>query len=375
MPSSGLHFIKGGMSLFDLSEVFVRIVLPFEEQRFRQLMQEYHYLGALPKISETLWHVAVHGEQWVALLSFSAPALKCSARDRWIGWDFHHQYDRLKLITNNSRFLILPEWHLPNIASRILSLSRKRLPSDWQAAFGHPLVLLETFVDPQRFHGAIYKADNWIYAGNTRGFSRIKNGYSAIADSPKMVFLKPLISNVQRLLSQPVLEPKYLTGGKKIMISAQEMESLPDFFRAIPDPRRVQGRRHKLSTVLAIAAGAALCGMRGYLAMADWAQGLQKKARKRFGCRYQNNKYIVPSLNTIRDVLMRVDPVHIDRAMQKWNQKYGKNDDALAIDGKTMCNAIDEQGHQVHIMSAIGHQTKACYTQKKQEPSPYPNKR
>ena len=73
----------------------------------------------------------------------------------------------------------------------------------------------------------------------------------------------------------------------------------------------------------------------------------------------------MPSLNTIRDALTRVDPVHIDRAIQQWNQKYGQNDNALAIDGKTMCNAIDEQGHQAHIMSAIGHQTKACYTQKK----------
>ena len=73
-------------------------------------------MGALPKISETLWYVVIFGEQWIALLSFSAPALKCSARDRWIGWDFHYQYDRLKLTTNNSRFLILPGWHFPNLA-------------------------------------------------------------------------------------------------------------------------------------------------------------------------------------------------------------------------------------------------------------------
>jgi hypothetical protein len=180
-----------------------------------------------------------------------------------------------------------------------------------------------------------------------------------------MVFVRPLISNAQTMLSQPVLEPNYSTGGKKIMLSAQQMESLPDFFTSIPDHRRAQGRRHKLSTVLAIATAATLCGMRGYLAISDWAQSLQEKARMRFRCRYQNHKYIVPSLNTIRDALTRVDPVHIDRAIQQWNQKYGQNDNALAIDGKTMCNAIDEQGHQAHIMSAIGHQTKACYTQKK----------
>jgi hypothetical protein len=209
-------------------------------------MQEHHYLGALPKISETIWYVATFGDQWVALLSFSAAALKCSPRDQWIGWDFRHQYDRLKLLTNNSRFLILPDWHFPNLASRVLSLCQKRLPSDWQAIFGHPVVLLETFVDPQRFRGTIYKADNWIYVGDSKGFRRTTKGYSAKTQSPKMVFVKPLISHVQKLLSRPILESAYRTGGQKLMLSAQHMKSLPDFFAEIPDPRRPQGRRHRL---------------------------------------------------------------------------------------------------------------------------------
>ena len=121
--------------MLNLLKVLVRPVRALEQQRFKKLMQKHHYLGALPKISETLWYVATFGDQWVALLSFSAAALKCSARDRWIGWDFRHQYDRLKLVTNNSRFLILPDWHFPNLASRILSLCQKRLPADWQAVF------------------------------------------------------------------------------------------------------------------------------------------------------------------------------------------------------------------------------------------------
>jgi len=356
--------------VFNLSEILVRPVRSIEEQSFQQLMQEHHYLGALPKISETLWYVATFADQWVALLSFSAAALKCSARDRWIGWDFRHHYDRLKLLTNNSRFLILPDWHFPNLASRILSLCQKRLMADWQAVFGHPLVLIETFVDPQRFRGTIYKAANWIYVGDTKGFHRTRQGYSATAHSPKMVFVKPLISHAKALLSRPILEPAYRTGGRKIMLSAQQMESLPHFFKEIPDPRRAQGRRHPLSTVLAIAAGATLCGMQGYLAISDWAKSLGQKARQRFCCRYQNKRYIVPSLSTIRDVLIRVEPVHLDRALQRWNQAYGQQDESLAIDGKTMCNAIDDQGYQTHIMSAIGHQTKACYTQKKSAPYP-----
>jgi len=179
--------------------------------------------------------------QWIALLSFSAPSLKCSPRDQWTGWDFRHQYDRLKLLTNNNHFLIPPDWHVPNLGSRILYLCQPRLPLDWQKTFGHPLVLLETFVDPQRFHGTIYKAANWIYIGQSKGFHRTRQGYRAMAASRKMVFVKPLISNVQALLSRPVLEPTYRIGSPKFMMSAQHMTSLPDFFEDIPDPRRPRG--------------------------------------------------------------------------------------------------------------------------------------
>ena len=73
----------------------------------------------------------------------------------------------------------------------------------------------------------------------------------------------------------------------------------------------------------------------------------------------------MPSLSIIRDVLIRVEPVHLDNALQAWNQLYGQQDASLAIDGKTMCNAIEEQGYQTYIRSAVGHQTKTCYTQKK----------
>lgn len=349
----------------DLSRVIVRPVQQSEQKRFQLLLQQHHYLGAIPKISETLWYVATINEQWVALLSFSAAALKCSARDRWIGWDFRYQYDRLKLLTNNSRFLILPDWHVPNLATRILSLCQKRLSSDWQTTFGHPLVLLETFVDPQRFRGTIYKAANWTCVGTTKGFSRTRNGYSTTSSSPKLVFLRPLINNARQLLSQPVLNPAYRTEGGRIMLSVEHMKSLPDFFKDIPDPRRGQGRRHRLCAVLAIAAGATLCGMHGYLGISDWAKNLGQKALRLFGCRYQDNRYIPPSLSIIRDVLIRVDPVQLDRAIGLWNQSFALHDQSLAIDGKTMCNAIDEQGFQTHIMSAVGHQSKICYTQKK----------
>ena len=353
-------------SVLNLDEVRVRPVERSEEPLHRQLMTVHHYLGYLPKIGQTLWYVASYHEQWVGLLNFSAAAWKCAVRDRWVGWDFHHQYDydRLKLIANNSRFLILPDWHCPNLGSKILSLCHRRLASDWQERFGHRLLLLETFVD-SRFHGTVYRAANWLYLGLTRGYSRTRQGYSNTVHSPKKVFVKPLQSDARAVLSQPLLTFPYRQGVPKIMLSAQQMRSLPDFFTDIADPRRAQGRRHSLPTVLAIAAGAILCGMRGYKAIADWAQSLGPKARERLRCRRVNDRYGVPSESIIRDVLIRVDPAHLDRALQRWNQAYGQHDTTLAIDGKTMCNALDSNGHQTHVMSVVGHHTKTCYTQKK----------
>jgi hypothetical protein len=105
--------------------------------------------------------------------------------------------------------------------------------------------------------------------------------------------------------------------------------------------------------------------MRGYKAMADWAQSLGPKARARFRCRYVNGRYLVPSESILRNVLIRVGPADLDRSLQCWNADFGQDDTRLAIDGKTMCNALDQNGHQTHVMSVVGHQSKACYTQKK----------
>jgi len=346
-------------------DIKVRPVVKSEEKTYQELMGKHHYLGHIPKIGETIWYVATIDNEWVCLLVFSASALKCKIRDEWIGWSYRHQFGRLKLIVNNSRFLILPGWHIRNLASRTISLCLKRLADDWLMIFGHKIVLVETFVDPERFLGTVYKATNWFYIGDTRGFSRVRGGYGKATGKPKMMFVKPLDRNAKRILSQPILEDSYKTGGVKMKIKAEHMHSLPEFFKTIPDPRRAQGRRHNLSTVLAIATGAILCGMRGYKAISDWAKSLSPKARERFCCRYENGKYIVPSESIIRDVLIRVDPVSLDKAIQLWNEVYGEEDKSLAIDGKVMCNAIDKDGKQTHIMSVVGHESKCCHTQKK----------
>jgi len=227
------------------------------------------------------------------------------------------------------------------------------------------LLLLETFVDPARFHGTVYRAANWTCLGLTQGFRRTRDGYSADAPSPKLAFILPVQRDARAQLSRSILDPIYRTGAPRIMLTAQQMRTLPEFFNDIPDPRRAEGRRHRLPVVLGIAAGATLCGMRGYKAIAEWAKDLKPKARERFGCRRENKQCIVPSESIIRDVLIRVDPVKLDLALQQWNMAFAKEDKSLAIDGKTMCNAIDEAGQQTHIMSVVGHDTAVCVTQKK----------
>ncbi len=232
----------------DLGEIVVRPILSGDESRYQELMQQHHYLGALPKISETLWYVATWREEWVALLSFSASALKCAGRDRWIGWNFRQRYSRLKLVVNNSRFLILPDRHVPNLGSRVLSLCQRRLGSDWEARFGHGVLLLETFVDPQRFRGTVYRAANWVDVGNTRGFRRTRFGYTATPQSPQRVFLQPLRTDARRLLCRAILNPPYRIGDAKIMLTAAQRQSLPSFF-LFPDSRSPPRPRTETSFV------------------------------------------------------------------------------------------------------------------------------
>ena len=166
-------------------------------------------------------------------------------------------------------------------------------------------------------------------------------------------------------LTYPDRERLQLTGAPKTMLNAEQMRSLPQCFASIADPRRAQGRRHRLPVVLAIAAGAILCGMRGYKAISGWADALGQKARERFGCRRENGIYLVPSEFVIRDCLVRIESGALDRALAAWNQAWGAQDTALAMDGKTMKNALDEAGQQAHIMSVVGHDSATCYAQKK----------
>ena len=140
----------------------VRVVLvaePNERRRFQRLLQQHHYLGALKPVGEQRCYAAVDAQgRWVALLLFSAAARHLKHRDQWIGWTRSQRDRRLSLVVNNSRFLILPERSAPNLGSRVLRLNLDRLSDDWQARYGHRVLAVETFVDPEQFGGTVYTA-------------------------------------------------------------------------------------------------------------------------------------------------------------------------------------------------------------------------
>ena len=128
-----------------------------------------------------------------------------AAFDRFIGWDDATRKRRLPGVVNNTRFLILPWIRVPHLASKILATNLRRLDADWQQTWSHGLVLAETFVDSVRFRGTCYRASNWRYLGQTRGFSRSRTGFSA-NHCPKAVFVYELGRHgKERLLDQGTL--------------------------------------------------------------------------------------------------------------------------------------------------------------------------
>jgi hypothetical protein len=134
-------------------------------------IEQYHYLGYAPLPGAQLRYLIRSQGEILALLGFSAAAWKCSPRDDFIGWDAPTRKKNLHLVVNNSRFLILAKH--PNLASRILSRMAGRIASDWQTRYGYEPVLIETFVEKERFTGCCYKASNWTMVGETKGRGKL----------------------------------------------------------------------------------------------------------------------------------------------------------------------------------------------------------
>ena len=166
---------------------------------WNEYIDRYHYLGHTPLPGAQLRDFARWEDRILALLGFGAPAWKTAPRDRFIGWRPSERERNLQLIVNNARFLILPWVQSKNLASKLLALASRQLPQDWQDRYAYRPVLLETFVETQRFTGACYKAANWIHVGQTQGRGKLDRDHKA--DLPtKSIWLYPLSRHFRRSL-------------------------------------------------------------------------------------------------------------------------------------------------------------------------------
>ena len=351
----------------DLKRLNVRLIKSGEETEWNSLMARHHYLGFHRLVGETLKYIAECDGKWIALLGWGTAAFKSRHRDRWIGWLPEQQWQRLKYITNNLRFLILPEFRVKNLASKVLSLNEKCLSQDWQAVYGHPVLIMETFVDGTRFKGTCYLAANWTYLGESRGFAR-NGGRWYYHGRPKKILVRALRTDARQVLSAPVWMPE-LTGGGTIMlnlkaVTTERASQLVQALAKITDPRKRRGIRHSQVSVLAIAVCAVLSGCRSYAAIGEWAADLSQRLLKRFGCRQNpaTGEYIAPSEPTLRRVLQKVDPDEVDRVIGIWIESQ-QSGDAIAIDGKALRGAIGNNGKPIHLVAAFLHKEGAVIAQ------------
>jgi hypothetical protein len=146
---------------------------------FQWLLQRYHYLGHRNCVGQNLKYlVCARQGRPVACLLFGSAAWRCQPRDAFIGWSQAQRQRQLRFLTNNTRFLILPWVRVRHLASHVLSLITRRLSGDWQEKYGHPIHLVETFVERERFAGTSYRAAGWMGLGATTGRGRNSPGWT-----------------------------------------------------------------------------------------------------------------------------------------------------------------------------------------------------
>lgn len=181
-------------------ELEIEIVGRGDSALWNEYIDRYHYLGYTPLPGAQFRYFVRSGNSVLALLGFSAAAWKTAPRDEYIGWNAEMRKKNLHLVINNARFLLLPWVRSYNLGSKILSMISKRISSDWQERYNYAPVLLETFVEKERFQGTCYKAANWVCVGDTKG--RGKPDVRHECKVPvKSVWLYPLRKDFRKYLN------------------------------------------------------------------------------------------------------------------------------------------------------------------------------
>jgi hypothetical protein len=329
-----------------------------ERARCLRLLQQHHYLGALQAVGEQVFYVA-HGPNggWRAVQVFCAAAKHLGPRDRWIGWTPEQRRRRLALVANNARYLVLPGFHVPNLATRVMRLTLDRLSADWSERYGHPLAVVETFVDPQQFQGTVYLAGGWEELGPTQGFRRVGRDYYVAHRRPKRLFVRELCRNARRGLQAEQLKPAWASVEAKVAPrcthKARELRGLIEHLKSVDDFRTRIGS-YPLWSLLAIVALAYLCGgPRGQKDLAVFAAALSQGQRHALGIRRdpRTGRYPSPSQPTFCRLLQKVPAEQVEAAVLAFQAQIrgpAPRDGVAAMDGK----AVKRSGGEM-ILSAV----------------------
>jgi len=330
-----------------LDQIVVRLIAKEEQERWDQLVTEHHYLKNAHLVGERLCYVVEYQGQWLALLGWSAAAYHIRARDQWIGWNGNQRRARLRLVANNARFCLLPQPGAhPNLASRAMGLNLARLAEDWQRVYGHPVVLVESFVDSQLFRGTAYKASGWQAVGQSAGFKRVAEDFYEAHDRPKQLYVRELIKHAARKLRQRQLPEPLRKHEQKVAPACQmPQDQLTSFWQTIhevvPESRSVHGLRHKQATVLTLTFAFLLSGGQGgHRAVAAFGRDLTPTQRAAARCWFngQTKTYAPPTENCIYRVLKAVPVLAFQQAVWAWQQAHcgGRDGQVVVLDGKAL---------------------------------------
>lgn len=318
-------------------------------QWFDQQMGEHHYLGAGRPVGDYLRQVVALAGKPVGLLVWGPACYALKDRDLWISWSAPQRVQRLKLIVQNRRFLLLTaKGQAPNLASQVMGAALRALRGQWQDGFGYRPLLAESFTDPEAYAGTCYKASNWEPVGFSVGYSRHRADFYVPNERPKRLWLRELVPGARGQL-RAVEVPEECRGALRAAPSGQlplkepEVVSLREVFVKAPDPR-ASNTKYRTAPVLVIIALALLAGRREIAEIARFATTLTPGQRRRLGLPRKKGTrafYQVPGYDVFYQVLTRMDPEEFAKRLSHWlSSRAGSLPMALAMDGKMIRNHI-----------------------------------
>lgn len=317
-----------------------------EVARFDQLIVEHHYLHDATLVGEHVRYVAVYRGQWLALACWCAAALHLKDRDQFIGWTHEQCRRRRAMIANNARLLVLPGCQCPNLISRFMKLMLQRLSADWEQRWGHPIALVETFVDPKLYQGTAYKVSGWSHLGKTAGWKRDADDFYLKHGSSKQIWVRELVRKACVKLRARELPQAWakveVSVAPKCTYRVRPILSLMELFKQrVKEFRRPQSLGYPLPGMLSLIVMAMATGVRrGPDDLAEYADTLSPGQLRALNFRRdrRTGQYRTPKRTTFRRVLEGVDASTLEEVLLEWQEQViGPTQDKLVIvDGKKL---------------------------------------